>query len=95
MDGYTKISEIHQYMRDIDIKGKIVDMNAFMLLVNDKTGQTFIRYSQKFRSANERRMLLENLKIGNNVKITNCEVVNYHGILQLRLTRKGQITKIT
>lgn len=85
------ISEIRPGMGNVDIEGKIVGMNEFMLAVNDKTGQTFVRYSRSYRSEDEWRKLQANLKIGNYVKITNCEVVNYHGILQLKLTRKGQI----
>ncbi len=85
------ISEIRQGMTNIEVEGKIVDMNEFMLAISDKTGQTFVRYSRNYRSEQEWQKLLANLKIGNLVRITNCEVVNYHGILQLKLTRKGQI----
>lgn len=64
-------------------------MNAWMLAVNDKTYQNFVRYWQNYRSTDKWQKLLSNLKIGNAVKITNCEVVFYHRILQL--TRKGEV----
>lgn len=87
----VNISEIRLNMGNVDIKGKIVNMNNFMLAIDDETGQIFVRYSKNFRSADAWQKLLANLKIGNTVKITNCEVVNYHGILQLKLTRKGEV----
>jgi len=85
------IKDIHKGMGNVDIEGKIVNMNAWMLAVNDKTGQAFVRYARNYRPTDVWQKLLANLKIGNLVKITNCEVVNYHGILQLKLARKGEI----
>jgi len=88
----VNICEIRPYMGSVDIEGEIVDMNAFMLALNDRTGQIFVRYYQKYGPTEEQKKLKANLKIGNIVKITNCQVVNYHGIIQLRLTRKGEVS---
>jgi len=79
-------------MGSVDIEGEIVNMNGFMLAVSDKTGQAFVRYYKKYMPTSERQKLKANLKIGNIVKITNCQVVKYHGITQLRLTRKGEVS---
>lgn len=85
------IKDIRQGMGNVDIKGKIVDMNRWMLSVNDRTGQIFVRYRRNYRTPDKWQKLQANLKIGKNVKITNCEVVFYHGILQLELARKGEV----
>ncbi len=82
-------------MENVDIEGKIVDKNNFMILISDKTGQIFVRYWRNFRPKEEWQKLLSNLKIGNKVKITNIDVANYVGILQLKLSRKGQVALIS
>ncbi|MFH1328066.1 MAG: hypothetical protein ABIH76_04360 [Candidatus Bathyarchaeota archaeon] len=86
------ISEIHRNMPNVNIEGEIVDMNAFMLLVKDKTGSTFVRYRKRYRKREEWQKMVANLKTGNFVKLTECEVVNYHGILQLQLALKGTVS---
>jgi hypothetical protein len=91
----VNICEICPGMKNTNIEGKIVDMNKFMLLVSDKTGQIFVRYWRNFRPRNEWQKLLSILKIGNNIRITDCDAVNWQGILQLKLTRKGQVTLLT
>ena len=89
------IREVEPNMKNVDIEGKIVDKNDFMLLVSDKTGQIFVRYWRNFRPNEEWQKLLSKLKIGNKVRITNCDAVNLQGILQLKLTRKGEVTQLT
>jgi len=79
-------------MGSVDIEGEIVNMNGFMLAVSDKTGQTFVRYYKKYTPARDREKIKANLKIGNIVKITNCQVVKYHGIIQLKLQRNGEVS---
>jgi len=37
-----RIDEIREGMRHIHIEGKIVDMNQYMLVVDDDTGRTFV-----------------------------------------------------
>jgi hypothetical protein len=91
----VNICEICPGMKNTNIEGKIVDMNKFMLLVSDKTGQIFVRYWRNFRPNEEWQNLLSKLKIGNKVRITNCDAVNLQGILQLKLTRKGEVALIT
>ena len=85
------IKDISKSTGNVDIEGKIGSMNEWMISINDKTGQTFVRYSRSYRPNGVWQKLLSNLKVGNTVRITNCEVVNYHGILQLKLRRKGEI----
>ena len=85
------INEICEGDGSVDIEGKIVNMNEFMLVVKDKTGQIFVRYPRKYRPTDEWQQLLTKLKVGNTIKLTCCAVVNYHGILQLKLTRKGKV----
>ena len=87
----VNINEICQSDGSVDIEGKIINMNEFMLVVKDKTGQIFVRYPRKYRPTDEWQLLLDKLKIGNAIKLTGCAVVNYHGILQLKLTRKGKV----
>ena len=89
------IREIRPGMKNADVEGKIVDKNGFMLLISDKTGQIFVRYWRNYRPWEEWQKLLSNLKIGNKVKITNVDAANYREILQLKLTRKGQVARIS
>jgi RNase P/RNase MRP subunit p29 len=71
-------------MRNIHIEGKIHDMNQFMLVLDDETGRTFVRYSY--------RNLSQPVQKGDYVKVDNGVAVNYSGILQLKLPRNGSIT---
>jgi len=80
-----RIGDIENGMRHVNIEGKIVNMNCYMLVVDDESGRTFVRYS--------RRNLENPVEIGNHVKIYNCQAVNYSGILQLRMERKGRIDR--
>jgi len=81
-------------MGNVDIEGNIVDKNSFMMLIRDKTGQIFFRYSRKFMPRVDYQKLRYGMDIGSNVKISDCDVVNWQGILQLKLTRQGQVTLI-
>jgi ssDNA-binding replication factor A large subunit len=81
---YMRVDEIRNGMRNIHIEGKILDMNQFMLVVEDETGKTFVRYNY--------RNLAKPVQTGDYVKIDNAEVVNYSGILQLKLARNGTVT---
>lgn len=80
----TRIDEIRNGMRNIHIEGKIVDMNQFMLVVDDESGRTFVRYNY--------RNLPKPIQKGDYVRIDNGEAVNYSGILQIKLPRNGSIT---
>jgi RNase P/RNase MRP subunit p29 len=80
----VRIEEIRNGMRNIHIEGKIVDMNQFMLVLDDETGRTFVRYNY--------RNLAKPVQKGDYVKIDNGQAVNYSGILQLKLPRNGSIT---
>ncbi|MGA2460849.1 MAG: hypothetical protein ABSF82_05460 [Candidatus Bathyarchaeia archaeon] len=79
-----RIDEIRNGMRGVHIEGKIVDMNQFMLVLEDETGRTFVRYNY--------RNLVKPVQTGDYVKVDNAEAVNYSGILQLKLPRNGLIT---
>lgn len=79
-----RIDEIRNGMRNVHIEGKIVDMNQFMLVLDDETGRTFVRYNY--------RNLAKPVQKGDYVKIDNGQAVNYSGILQLKLPRNGSIT---
>jgi hypothetical protein len=78
-----KISEIRTGMANVCLEGKIVNMNNYMLVVDDESGRIFVRYSH--------RNLANQIEKGNIVKICNCQAVNYSGILQLRTGHKGYI----
>ncbi len=78
-----KISEIQSGMRKVCVEGKIVNMNNYMLVVDDESGRIFVRYS--------RRNLDSQIEKGSSVKIFDCQAVNYSGILQLRTGNKGHI----
>jgi len=80
----VRIEDIRNGMRNIHIEGKIVDMNQFMLVLDDESGRTFVRYSY--------RNLVKPVQKGDYVKVDNGQAVNYSGILQLKLPRNGQIT---
>ena len=71
-------------MRNIHLEGKIVDMNQFMLVIDDESGRTFVRYNY--------RNLAKPVQKGDYVRIDNGEAVNYSGILQVKLPRNGSIT---
>jgi HSP20 family molecular chaperone IbpA len=55
-----------------------------MLVLEDETGRTFVRYNY--------RNLVKPVQTGDHVKVDNAEAVNYSGILQLKLPRNGLIT---
>jgi len=80
----TRIDEIRNGMRNIHLEGKIVDMNQFMLVIDDESGRTFVRYNY--------RNLAKPVQKGDYVRIDNGEAVNYSGILQVKLPRNGSIT---
>ena len=42
-----KIKDISDSIRNISIQGKIVDMNAFMILLDDGSGKIFVRYRSR------------------------------------------------
>jgi len=79
-----RIDEIRTGMRNVHLEGKIVDMNQFMLVLDDDSGRAFVRYNY--------RNLAKPIQKGDYVKIDNGQVVNYGGILQLKLPRNGSIT---
>ena len=79
-----RIDEIRNGMRNVHIEGKIIDMNQFMLVLDDESGRTFVRYN--FRN------LVKPVQKGDYVKVDNGVAVNYSGILQLKLPRNGLIT---
>ena len=89
------ICEIRPGMGNVDIEGNIVDKNSFMMLIRDKTGQIFFRYRKKFMPRVEWQRLRYDLEIGNKVKITNCDAVNWQGILQLKLADQGNVILIS
>jgi len=78
-----RISDIENGMRNVCLEGRIVNMNNYMLVVDDESGRIFVRYSQ--------RNLDSQIEKGNIVKIYSCQAVNYSGILQLRMGHKGHI----
>lgn len=78
-----RIADIENGMRHVNIEGKIVNMNGYMLVVDDESGRTFVRYS--------RRNLEKQIEKGNRVRIYNCQAVSYSGILQLRIQPNGHI----
>ena len=82
-------------MGNVDIEGNIVDKNTFMMLIRDRTGQIFFRYRKKFMPKVEWQKLLYDIKIGDNVKITNCDAVNWQGILQLKLANQGNVIQVS
>ena len=79
-----KISEIQNGMKKIDIQGKIVNMNESMLVLDDGSGSTFVRYNN--------RNLVEPVQKGDSVSVKNGDVVNYSGILQVKLSRRSLIS---
>jgi len=78
-----RIADIENGMRHVNIEGKIVNMNGYMLVVDDESGRTFVRYS--------RRNLENQIETGNHVRIHDCQAVCYSGILQLRMQPGGRI----
>lgn len=88
------ICDIRNNMEHLDIKGKIIDYNRWMIVLDDKSGRTFIRYKRRGKTREEWQKMLEQIKIGNNVSIQDCYSVNYSGILQLKMSPKGRITML-
>lgn len=78
-----RIAGVENGMRDVNITGRIVNMSNYILVVEDESGRTFVRYS--------RRNLEKPIQTGNRVKIHGCQAVNYSGILQLRMQPNGRI----
>jgi len=78
-----RIADIQNGMRHVNIEGKVVNMNNYMLVIEDDSGRTFVRYS--------RRNLEEQIETGNHVRIYDCEAVCYSGILQLKMRPSGRI----
>jgi RNase P/RNase MRP subunit p29 len=81
-----RISEIHTGMKNVSLEGRVINMNNFMLVVDDESGRIFVRYS--------RRNLENQIEKGNKVKICNCQAVSYSGILQLKMGHKGYIAPV-
>ena len=79
-----KIGNLENGMRHVNIEGKIVNMNGYMLVVDDGTGMTFVRYRY--------RNLMDQVSKGNTVNISGCRAVRYSGILQLIMNPKGRIS---
>ena len=80
-----RIADIQKGIRHVNIEGKIVNMDGYMLVVDDESGRTFVRYS--------RRNLENEIEKGSHVRIHDCIAVNYSGILQLKMQPKGRITR--
>ncbi len=78
-----RIADIQNGMRHVNIEGKVVNMNNYMLVIEDDSGRTFVRYSPK--------NLEEQIETGNHVRISDCEAVCYSGILQLKMRSSGRI----
>jgi len=82
-----KISDISVGMRKVNLQGKIADMNGFMIVLDDGSGRTFVRYREKD--------LDSRIKTGDRIQVLRCHVVNYSGILQVRLERSGRIINMS
>jgi uncharacterized protein (AIM24 family) len=82
-----RISDIAVGMRRVNLQGKIVDMNGFMIVLDDGSGRTFIRYRAKD--------LETEVKTGDRIQVLNSRVVNYSGIMQVRLERGGRIVSLS
>lgn len=78
-----RIADIENGMRHVNIEGTIVNMNSYMLVVDDESGRMFVRYS--------RRNLENQVRTGNRVRIHDCQAICYSGILQLKMQPKGRI----
>ncbi len=81
-----KICEIQNGMKKVNIEGKIVNMNEFMLVLDDGSGSTFVRYNM--------RNLVQPVRKGDRVSVKSGDVVNYSGILQVKLSRGSSITLV-
>ncbi len=77
-----KIVDLRTGMKHVSIEAKIIDMNSHMMYVGDESGKTFVRYWGATDNP---------VKTGDYVKIQNGDVVNYSGILQMKLGRKGRV----
>jgi hypothetical protein len=82
-----KISDISVGMRNVNLQGKIADMNGFMIVLDDGSGRTFVRYREKD--------LDSGIRTGDRIQVLRCHVVNYSGILQVRLERGGRIINLS
>lgn len=82
----VRVEDLDVGMRNIVIEGKVVNMNPWMLVVEDESGQTFVRYRQ--------RNLKTPVEIGDWVKVKNARTVQWSGILQLKLDSNGEISAV-
>ena len=90
----TKIGSISKLMSNVTIEGNIVNFNGFMIVVDDESGRTFVRYRKYLKSNDKWHESLNQIKIGNLVRIENCEPVCYHGIIQLKMNKKSHISSV-
>ncbi len=81
---FVRIDDIDAGMRNVSIEGKVVNMNPWMLVIEDESGQTFVRYRQ--------RNLKTPVVIGDTVKIKNARAVEWSGVLQLKLDANGEVS---
>ncbi len=58
-------------------------MNSFMLVIDDGSGQMFVRYSKRF--------LTSPLNVDDYITVHNCRAVEYSGILQITMQRNSRI----
>ena len=82
-----RINDMSVGMRKVNLQGKIADMNGFMIVLDDGSGRTFVRYREKD--------LDSKIKTGDRIQVQKCRVVNYSGILQVRLERGGRIINLS
>ena len=88
------ISDIRNNMGNVNIEGKIVNFNRWMIAIDDKSGRTFVRYNRRGRTREDWQKMLGQIKIGSHVSIQDCFSVSYSGIIQLKIAPKGRITTL-
>jgi len=85
MECAMRIIDLHSGMKHVNVEGRVINMNSFMLYIGDESGTTFVRY----RGSTEGPV-----KRGDYVRIEDGDVVNYSGILQVKLGRNGKVTPL-
>ena len=88
------ISEIRDNMEHVTIEGMIINFDRHVIVIDDKSGRTFVRYNRRGRMREAWQKMLEQIKIGNRIRVQDCYSVNYSGILQLKMNSKSFITTL-
>lgn len=95
-----KISDLKAGMKGVSIEGVVIDKSATRSFISRKTGRIVRVAEAKIKDASGEIILvlwnkqINQVDVGDRVKITNGFVNTYRGNVQLNVGRKGKLEKV-